>query len=195
MVKESNDETTAREVQEVLAALKRHPTVLEQLAARLKTAAPEGARRRAKFLDEFDLSELQTRIQLSLGKVAARRNAVQMTAEDLVRGRLLRQQRWGQQVTGQAITGGVVGVFIILPGIVLAFIGGVMIGNSVVAAGAVVLAIGAVVIIIGSVISGTLSQILSVALYHYAVEGQGVGPYSTEMLEGVVRPKGRAARA
>ena len=93
VVKESNDETTAREVQEVLAALKRHPTVLEQLAARLKTAAPEGARRRAKFLDEFDLSELQTRIQLSLGKVAARRNAVQMTAEDLVRGRLLRQPR------------------------------------------------------------------------------------------------------
>jgi hypothetical protein len=113
----------------------------------------------------------------------------------LKRSSSLFKQRWGQQVTGQAITGGVVGIFIILPGILLAVIGGVMIGNSVVAAGAVVLAIGIIIIIIGSVISGTLSQILSVALYHYAVDGQGVGPYSTEMLAGVVRPKGRAARA
>ena len=113
----------------------------------------------------------------------------------LSRSASLFKQRWGQQVTGQAITGGVVGVFIILPGVLIGVIGGVMMGNSMVAAGAVLLFIGIIITIVGSVISGTLTQILSVALYHYAVDGQGVGPYSTEMLEGVVRPKGRAARA
>ena len=113
----------------------------------------------------------------------------------LKRSSSLFKQRWGQQVTGEAITGGIVGLFIILPGIVLAFVGGFMLGDSIIAGGAAVLAIGVIIIIIGSVISGTLSQILSVALYHYAVEGTGVGPYSSEVLEGVVRPKGRAARA
>ncbi len=113
----------------------------------------------------------------------------------LSRSASLFKQRWGQQVTGQAITGGVVGIFVILPGVLIAVIGAVMMGNSMVTAGAVLLFIGIIITIVGSVISGTLSQILSVALYHYAVDGQGVGPYSTEMLEGVVRPKGRAARA
>ena len=113
----------------------------------------------------------------------------------LSRSASLFKQRWGQQVTGQAITGGVVGIFVILPGVLLAVIGAVMMGNSMVAAGAVLLFIGIIITIVGSVISGTLSQILSVALYHYAVDGQGVGPYSTEVLEGVVRPRGRAARA
>ena len=113
----------------------------------------------------------------------------------LSRSASLFKQRWGQQVTGQAITGGVVGIFVILPGVLIAVIGAVMMGSSMVTAGAVLLFIGIIITIVGSVISGTLSQILSVALYHYAVDGQGVGPYSTEMLEGVVRPKGRAARA
>lgn len=113
----------------------------------------------------------------------------------LSRSASLFKQRWGQQVTGQAITGGVVGIFVILPGVLIGVIGAIMMGNSMVAAGSVLLFIGIIITIVGSVISGTLSQILSVALYHYAVDGQGVGPYSTEVLEGVVRPRGRAARA
>lgn len=113
----------------------------------------------------------------------------------LKRSSSLFKQRWGQQVTGQAITGGVVGLFVVLPGVVLAIVGAMMLGNAAVAGGAILLVIGGVLMIVGSVIAGTLSQILSVALYHYAVDGQGVGPYSTEVLEGVVRPRGRAARA
>lgn len=109
--------------------------------------------------------------------------------KSLKRSSSLFRQRWGQQVTGQAITGGVVGLLVVLPGLALVIIGAFMIGSAMTAAGAVLLVIGGIIMIIGSVIGGTLSQILSVALYHYAVDGQGVGPYSTEALEGVVQPR------
>ncbi len=111
----------------------------------------------------------------------------------LKRSSSLFQQRWGQQVVGQAITGGVVGVFTLLPGVALVTIGAIMIGGGTVAAGAALLVIGAVLMIIGLVVSGTLSQILSVALYHYAADGQAVGPFSSDTLQGVVRPR-RGAR-
>ncbi len=61
------------------------------------------------------------------------------------------------------------------------------------AAGVAVLVIGAVLMIIGSVVGSTLSQILSVALYRYAADGQAVGPFSSDTLQGVVRPP-RGAR-
>ncbi len=111
----------------------------------------------------------------------------------LKRSSSLFKQRWGQQVVGQAITGGVVGVLIVLPGIALVIIGAIMIGGGTVAAGVAVLVIGAVLMIIGSVVGGTLSQILSVALYRYAADGQAVGPFSSDTLQGVVRPP-RGAR-
>ncbi len=111
----------------------------------------------------------------------------------LKRSSSLFKQRWGQQMVGQAITGGVVGVLIVLPGLALAIIGAIMIGGGTVAAGVAVLVIGAVIMIIGSVVGGTLSQILSVALYHYAADGQAVGPFSSDTLQGVVRPP-RGAR-
>ncbi len=111
----------------------------------------------------------------------------------LKRSSSLFKQRWGQQVVGQAITGGVVGVLIVLPGLALGIIGAIMIGGGTVAAGVAVLVIGAVLMIIGSVVGSTLSQILSVALYRYAADGQAVGPFSSDTLQGVVRPP-RGAR-
>jgi len=54
--------------------------------------------------------------------------------------------------------------------------------------------VGGLLVIIGSVLANTLNQILSVALYHYAVDGEGVGAFNADVLQAVVRPK-RGARA
>ena len=112
----------------------------------------------------------------------------------LKRSSSLFKQRWGQQVTGQAVTGGIVGVLIVLPGIILIVLGIAMAGGTSAAAGIALAVVGGLLVIIGSVLANTLNQILSVALYHYAVDGEGVGAFNADVLQAVVRPK-RGARA
>jgi hypothetical protein len=95
MGKERNEDAAARQVQEILTALKRHPTVLDMLAEKIKSLAPEsglGARRRGRIIDPSDLLELQMHLQVG-HDFARRRNAVQLTAEELIRGRITHQPR------------------------------------------------------------------------------------------------------
>jgi len=89
-VKESGD-TSGRQVQEILAALKRHPDVLNQLSLRLKSTA-DHSRRRNVFLDNVDLLELQLHMRMR-SKSAARRKAVVLDPEQLAHARVKHQPR------------------------------------------------------------------------------------------------------
>jgi len=89
-VKESGD-TSGRQVQEILAALKRHPDVLNQLSLRLKSTT-DHSRRRNVFLDNVDLLELQLHMRMR-SKSAARRKAVVLDPEQLARARVKHQPR------------------------------------------------------------------------------------------------------
>jgi hypothetical protein len=85
--------TNMRMVQDIMVALKRHPNVLEKLAERLKQMPSEAqGRRKGVLLSAFDLLELQQRFRLA-SKGGLRRNAVQMTRDELARGLMLHQPR------------------------------------------------------------------------------------------------------
>ena len=89
-------DATLLEVNAILAALKRHPGVLEALAAKLKKAAPlsgRGARRRGLLLAGEMTDEMSLCIFLNNTFHNPRRGAVQTTAEEVIRGRMLRQPR------------------------------------------------------------------------------------------------------
>ena len=94
MVVKEDHESTAREVQDILSALRRHPDVLTRLADKLKATTSQGARRKNVILDKKHLTdELQLRTFYRNNYSAQRRNAVQLSAEELVAGRLQRQGR------------------------------------------------------------------------------------------------------
>lgn len=89
------------------------------------------------------------------------------------------RQRWGQQVTGNVAIGGItflvqiVGVLVLVLGVVLLVSG----ATASAFLGAMLAVIGAVVLIAGAVVSGAIRGVFGVALYHFSVDDEAVGPF------------------
>jgi hypothetical protein len=107
----------------------------------------------------------------------------------LKRSATLFRQRWGEQLVGQVGIGAAVGLIGVLPGMLIAVLGGLLIGGGTTALGAVLLVVGIVVILVASVIGNALSQIFAVALYRYAAQGEVAGPFTEAELSGAVRQR------
>jgi len=105
------------------------------------------------------------------------------------------RQRWGTQLAGGVRIGGLVIALFVIPGI-LAIIAGVAIALlnpqavAALASGALLVVLGAIVFMFGALIAGALRGIFSVALFHFAKDGEVVGGFTEEQLAGAVRIKG-----
>ncbi len=90
---------------------------------------------------------------------------------------------WGMQIAGGVRLGFFVALLGLLPGIA-ATIGGVfLLFNDQLALGIPLIVLGIVVITISQVLISTLRAVFSVALFHYAEDGDAIGPYNAEQLQ------------
>ncbi len=106
----------------------------------------------------------------------------------LKRSAQLFKQHWGGQLGGMAAVGIKVLLFGILPSVALIVLG-------VMAGGPVVVAIGVIGFGISCLVGSALRQVFAVALYRYALDGDAIGGFSAEDLEGSVRQRsGRSLR-
>mgnify|MGYP003380999764 CR=1 FL=1 len=76
-----------------------------------------------------------------------------------------------------------------LPGIVAAVGGGFAIVADKFALGVPLVALGVILILAGQVLISALRAVFSVALLHYAEDGQALGPFGTAELQSAVRVK------
>lgn len=106
------------------------------------------------------------------------------------------RQRWGEQITGQVSIGGIVGLIGFLPAIILIGVGIYIAVNDSsstgLAGGGVLIAAGVIVFVVAAVVASALRGIFGVALYRFAVDGRGSGPFTTQDLERAVATKGQS---
>lgn len=109
------------------------------------------------------------------------------------RSAALFRERWRGQVLGNVAIGGAVGLFGILPGILLTAAGialWVSDGNGgEVALGALLVLVGVVLFTVSAVIAQALRQLFGVALYRYTADGQAVGGFTEQELASAVRTR------
>jgi hypothetical protein len=112
----------------------------------------------------------------------------------LKRSAQLFRQRWGGQLGGMAAIGIAVLLFGMLPSIALV-VGGVAIlsgsGSAGFGAGAALVALGVAGFGVSGLIGSALRQVFAVALYRFAEDGEAIGNFSADDLEGAVRTRGR----
>lgn len=105
------------------------------------------------------------------------------------------RQRWGEQITGQVSIGGIVFLIGFLPALLLIAVGIYLAINQSsstgLAGGGVLIAAGVIVFVLAAVVASALRGIFGVALYRFAVEGHGSGPFTSEDLERAVATKDR----
>ncbi len=99
------------------------------------------------------------------------------------------RQTWGMQVAGGVRIGGIIGLIAVLPGILVAVVGGFIAFSGTPALGVPISAIGVIVVIVGTVLTSAMKAVFSVALLHYVEQGTAVGPFSTDQLQAAVRVK------
>lgn len=106
------------------------------------------------------------------------------------------KNKWGEQITGNIAIGGITGLIMLL-GILIA-VGGVFVlvsGSSAAAvAGAGILLLGIAIFIVGAVIGQAMRGVFGVAMYHYIVQEEVVGPFTAGEFESAVKPKKGAAQ-
>lgn len=103
------------------------------------------------------------------------------------------KSKWGEQITGVIAIGGIVFFVGILPSVLL-IIGGIALMAAVsLPLGAFVLVIGILLLITAAVIQQAMATIFGVTLYHFAAEGEVLGGFTAEELEGAVQSKGGPA--
>ncbi len=96
---------------------------------------------------------------------------------------------WGKQIAGGVRIGVIIGLLSVLPGIVAAVGGGFAIVADKFALGVPLVALGVILILAGQVLISALRAVFSVALLHYAEDGQALGPFGTAELQSAVRVK------
>lgn len=108
--------------------------------------------------------------------------------EGLKRSAALFKQHWGGQLTGMAAVG--IGVFLvgILPSLAL-LVGGFALLSQSAGAGAALIVLGAIGLALSMLVGSALRQVLAVALYRFALDGQAVAGFSADDLQGAVRTK------
>ena len=99
------------------------------------------------------------------------------------------KERWGAQLAGGVRIGGVIFLVAMLPAL-LVIIGGVLlsiVGAAVI--GIPLAIIGLLVFVAANLVASVMREIYSVALYRYALDGQGHGAFTAEQLSSTVRTK------
>jgi hypothetical protein len=102
------------------------------------------------------------------------------------------KKQWGTQLAGGVRIGGFVALLIILPGALILGAGvAIVFAGTTTAAiiGVTTAAIGFLVIVLGGLIINAMRGIYSVALYHYAKDGEVLGGFTGEELQSSVRLK------
>jgi hypothetical protein len=103
------------------------------------------------------------------------------------------KSKWGEQITGVVAIGGIVFFIGILPAILL-IVGGIALMAAVsLPLGAFVLTIGVLLLIAAAVVQQAMATIFGVTLYHFAAQGEVLGGFTPEELEGAVQSKGGPA--
>lgn len=102
------------------------------------------------------------------------------------------RSKWGEQVTGTVTIGAAVGLFGVLPAVLL-IVAGIALWATSGVGGAVLIGIGLVVLVIALLIQQVLSTIFGVALYRYVADEKAIGAFTTEDLESAVRTDGGGA--
>lgn len=108
--------------------------------------------------------------------------------ETFKRSASLFKERWGQQITGNIAIGGLVALLGFIPAVILV-VAGIAIWASAGFIGALLVLLGIALFVVSMLISSALGGIFGVALYHYALEGQSVGGFTTGELESAVKLK------
>lgn len=102
----------------------------------------------------------------------------------LKRSGALFRQRWGGQLVGMATIGFAVFLFGVLPSLGL-----IALGAS--GAGPVPIVIGVLAFGVSMLVGSALRQVFAVVLYRYALDGDAVGGFSADDLQGAVRERSR----
>ncbi len=99
------------------------------------------------------------------------------------------RQTWGKQIAGGVRIGALIGLLALLPGIIAAVGGVFAIAADKLALGVPLIALGVIVILAAQALISALRAVFSVALLHYAEDGQALGPYGSGELQSAVRVK------
>jgi hypothetical protein len=102
------------------------------------------------------------------------------------------KKQWGTQLAGGVRIGGMVALLVILPGALVLGSGVALVlsdSTAVVVTGIVTAGIGFLVIMLGSLIINAMRGIYSVALYHYAKDGEMLAGFTEGELQSSVRLK------
>jgi len=98
------------------------------------------------------------------------------------------KSKWGEQITGTATIGAAVGLFGMLPAVLL-IVAGIALWATSGVGGAVLIAVGLVVLVVALLIQQVLSTIFGVALYRYVADEKAIGAFTVEDMESAVRTK------
>jgi hypothetical protein len=100
------------------------------------------------------------------------------------------REKWGAQIFGGVRIGGVVGLFTILPGIVLVILGffaATTDSDALLVGGVFLIVIGILLFMVGALLLTTMRGIFSVVLFRFAKDGVVEGGFTQEELVGAVR--------
>lgn len=90
---------------------------------------------------------------------------------------------WGMRIAGGVRLGFFVALLGLLPGIIATVGGVLLLFNEQVGIGIPLTVLGIVIITISQVLISTLRAVFSVALFHYAEDGEAIGPYEADQLQ------------
>ncbi len=94
---------------------------------------------------------------------------------------------WGMQVAGGVRIGGIIGLIAVLPGILVAVVGGFIAMSGTPAVGVPISALGVIVVIVATVLISAMKAIFSVAMLHYVEQGTALGPFNADELASAVK--------
>jgi hypothetical protein len=102
------------------------------------------------------------------------------------------KKQWGTQLAGGVRIGAMVALVVILPGALILGSGVALVladSTAIAIAGIATAVIGFLVVMLGALIINAMRGIYSVALYHYATDGEALAGFTGEELQASVRLK------
>ncbi len=97
---------------------------------------------------------------------------------------------WGMQVAGGVRIGGIIALIAVLPGILVAVVGGFIAMSGTPAVGVPISTIGVIVVIVATVLISAMKAIFSVAMLHFVEQGAALGPFNADELQSAVKVRG-----
>ena len=102
------------------------------------------------------------------------------------------KKQWGTQLAGGVRIGGMVALLVILPGALVLGSGVALVlsdSTAIAITGIVTAAIGFLIVMLGALVINAMRGVYSVALYHYATDGEALAGFTGEELQASVRLK------